>query len=233
MVSRITDLLTDHRTRQNSDGGNLARGTQDFSFIHSRALFVTTSNESGSLKLFTFTCDRADSAFSSPSPSPFQAQMSTSPLTHVATLHLPHILPSAHALRVGTHTGPFLTACPLDSPFVASNEARIHVLTVQYAHLPTMDEQRTRSLLYIFMHHRVLEKYLERGDASAGAGAGARLAMEVPWSEWGPMHARAFPFPHIGIFQWLRWVLYSRDACVASMLIFSRLVIGMSTDSAS
>jgi len=52
----------------------------------------------------------------------------------------------------------------------------------------------------------VLERYLERGVASAGA----RKAMEVPWSEWGPTHARAFP--HMGLFQWLRYVHGQRVA---------------------
>lgn len=163
-------------------------------------------NWNGSLELFTFSCDRADSDTSSPSPfqaqpEPHYAPTPTSPLTHVATLPLPPVHPSACVFNVYTHTGPFLAACPPDSSFVASNEARIHALTVQYANLPTtMDEQRILLLMCVFVHHRVLERYLERGIASVGAGA--REAMEVPWVEWGPAHSRVFP--HTGLFQWLR-----------------------------
>lgn len=162
-------------------------------------------NGNGSLELFTFSCDRADSDTSSPSPfqaqpEPHYAPTPTSPLTHVATLPLPPVHPSACVFNVYTHTGPFLAACPPDSSFVASNEARIHALTVQYANLPTMDEQRILLLMCVFVHHRVLERYLERGIASVGAGA--REAMEVPWVEWGPAHSRVFP--HTGLFQWLR-----------------------------
>ncbi|KAG8215644.1 hypothetical protein J3R82DRAFT_7515 [Butyriboletus roseoflavus] len=196
---------------------SLPPGTWDFNFIHSRALFVTTGNGGGSLELFTFTCDRADtdangnanSDSDSDTPTPTQLQphhtTPTSTLTHAATLHLPPIRKSVRVLSISSHTGPFLAGCPPDKPFVASNEERIHVLTIQYVHLPTLDGPRTRPRVCVFVHNRALEGYVDRGVASATMGAGeATTGMVVPWREWGRVHTRMLP--HVGRFQWLRYV---------------------------
>ncbi|KAH0835456.1 hypothetical protein J3R83DRAFT_9092 [Lanmaoa asiatica] len=206
--------------------GNLPPGTWDFSFIHSRALFVTTGNGGGSLELFTFTCDRADAdpngsscSNSQPQSQAHRTHAPTSPLIHVATLHLPPVHPSVRVLSVGTHTGPFLAGCPPDKPFVASNEERIHVLTIQYIHLMTLDGPRTGQRVCMFVHNRTLERYLNRGaergvgivSPSGITGVGeATTAMVVPWREWGQTHARILP--HAGTFQWLRWVVSLKRA---------------------
>lgn len=201
--------------RQDRASANLPPGTWDFSFIHSRALFVTTSDGNGSLELFTFSCDRADTNADSDSSSPPYPQPEPTSLTHVATLQLPPVHPSVRVLSIGTHTGPFLATCPPNTPFVSSNQERIHLLTVQYAHLPTMEGPRTRPRVCVFVHHRTLERYLQVAVSQKGV-ASANAAMEVPWSEWGPMHTRILP--HVGTFQWLRWV----TLCVrtASKLIY-------------
>ncbi|KAI9566656.1 hypothetical protein HD554DRAFT_2323027 [Boletus coccyginus] len=189
--------------------GNLPHDTWDFSFIHSRALFVTTRDGSGSLELFTFTCDHTNSntrasinADSDPS-SPFRPQPEATPFTHVATLHLPLVRDSVFVLSVETHTGPFVATCPLDTPFVSSNEGRIHVVTVQYAHPPVSDGPRTRPSVCVFVHGRTLERYLEMG-AQRGLASTAVGVAEVPWSEWGRTGARMLP--HLRAFQWLRYV---------------------------
>ena len=208
---------------QDRASGNLPRDTWDFSFIHSRALFVTTRDGSGSLELFTFTCDRADSNADAnadtDSSSPSQLQPEATPFTHVATLHLPQVRDSVFVLSVDTHTGPFLATCPPDTPFVSSNEGRIHVVTVQYAHLPMLEGPRTRPRVCVFVHGRTLERYLERGAASAAVGV-AGVAMEVHWSEWGRRDARMLPHP--GVFQWLRWVVPSARASMLSFLLVRR-----------
>lgn len=151
---------------------------------------MTTGNGGGALELFTFTVD-ADANPSYDFP--------TSTLTHTATLYLPSVHPSVRLLSVGTHTGPFLATCPPDKLFMASNEDRIHVLTIQYVHLPTLDGPRTRPRVCVFTHNRVLEAYLKKG-LERGAGA-----IQVPWSEWGRTRARMLPY--VGIFQWLRCVV--------------------------
>ncbi|KAG6372438.1 hypothetical protein JVT61DRAFT_7535 [Boletus reticuloceps] len=199
---------------------NLPLGTWDFSFIHSRALFVTTVSGNGSLELFTFTCDRADAdanADSSSVPSQPQPE-STSPLVHVATLYFPPVRPSVRVLSIGTHTGPFVAGCPADASFTSANEDRIYVLTVQYVHSPTVDGPRTRPRVCVFVHQRMLERYLGMGECAnqkgvamassnvgsdAGRGAGRSAAIEVHWSEWGQT---ARMLPHVGMFQWLRYV---------------------------
>jgi hypothetical protein len=187
---------------------NLPPGTWDFSFINSRALFVTTGNGSGSLELFTFACDpagtHADSDGSSTSPSELQPPEPRTELTHVASLHLPPIHPSVRVLSVGAHTGPFLAGCPPDAPFVSSNEHRVYVLTVQYVHLPTLDGPRTRPRMCVFLQYRTLERYLARGVAHVASAGDACRSLEVPWAEWGPTGARMMP--HVGVFQWLRYV---------------------------
>lgn len=171
---------------------------------------MTTRDGSGSLELFTFTCDHTNSdtrasinADSDPS-SPFRPQPEATPFTHVATLHLPLVRDSVFVLSVETHTGPFVATCPPDTPFVSSNEGRIHVVTVQYAHPPVSDGPRTRPNVCVFVHGRTLEKYLEMG-AQRGLASTAVGVAEVPWSEWGRTGARMLP--HLRAFQWLRWVL--------------------------
>ena len=144
---------------------------------------TTAGRSSGSLVLFTFTCD------SQPHDNFVSA------LGHVATLYLPQILPSVRLLSIGTHTGPFLAKRPRDKLFVASNEDRIHVLTIQYAHEPTPGVPGTRPRMCAFTHNRMLEGYVHESMKRG-------TAIEVPWSEWGQTHARIMPYA--GIFQWLR-----------------------------
>ena len=151
---------------------------------------TTTDHGGGSLELFTFDCDPA-----STDPQLHDGLVST--LVHVATLYLPQILPSVRLLSISTHTGPFLARCPRDKLFVASNEDRVHVLTIQYAHELTPDVPGTRPRMCAFMHNRMLEGYVREG-LERGTTIG------VPWSEWGQMHARMMPYA--GIFQWLRCV---------------------------
>ncbi|KAF8551145.1 hypothetical protein OG21DRAFT_322383 [Imleria badia] len=194
--------------------GNLPPCTWDFSFIHSRALFVTASDGSGSLELFTFSCDRAEGNTDSDSSPPSHPQPEPTSLTHVATLHLPPVHPSVRVLSIGTHTAPFLATCPPDTPFVSSNKERIHVLTVHYVHLPMMDRLRTRPKVCVFVHHRTLERYLQMGASQKGV-ASAGAVMKVPWPEWGPTHTRMLP--HVEMFQWLRYVHGQRVVMVLPM----------------
>ena len=185
--------------QQDYGNGQLPPSTWDFSFINSRAFFVTTCHGSGALELFSFTYDRGDAD----PPLPPSYDTPTSRLVHVATLCLPTVHPSVRVLSLGTHTGPFLATCPPDRPFVASNASRIHVLTIQFIHQHVLDGPRTRPRVCIFTHNCVLERYVQQGLArGAGKGAGA---LGVPWSEWGRTRARMLPY--VGLFQWLRWVV--------------------------
>jgi len=207
-------------------GAPLPPGTWDFSFINSRALFVTSNHDGGSLELFSFACDRDldtnanastdtdddDSEMltpTQPEPAIGLGQTVASRMTHVASLRLPPVQPSVRVQSVATHTGPFVGGCLPDKPFVASNEERIHALTVQYIHLPAMEGLVTRPRVCAFLHGRTLEGYLERGGTSEGEGVGANEtatapALVVPWSEWGPKHVRMIHQPNP--FQWLRYV---------------------------
>ncbi|KAG9312407.1 hypothetical protein JVU11DRAFT_6788 [Chiua virens] len=170
---------------------HLDHSTWDFAFINSRALFFTTTNDGGTLELYTFTCD--------PVPSPSEPPISrpTSALTHVATLHLPSVHASVRVLDVSTHAGPFLAGCPPNKPFMASNEERIHVLTIQYVHLPTLAGPRMRLKTCVFVHNRMLVAYLTRPNDRAATALG------VAWSDW---RTQARMLTYGGMFQWLRYV---------------------------
>ncbi|KAI9567535.1 hypothetical protein HD554DRAFT_971845 [Boletus coccyginus] len=96
---------------------------ETLSSVHSRALFVTTRDGSGSLEFLPFTCDRADSITDSnaeldsdaSSPSPGQLQPELTPFTHVVALYFPLIRDTMFVLSVQA-------TCPPDTSFVTSNE---------------------------------------------------------------------------------------------------------------
>ncbi|KAF9232387.1 hypothetical protein BU15DRAFT_81300 [Melanogaster broomeanus] len=88
------------------------------------------------------------------------------PLVHVASLQLPALLPHVRVVNLGTHTAPFLAGCPRDKPFTASNEDRIHVLTVQYVNPSPVDGPRIGQRLCVFVPNRVLEGYVRRHAAT-------------------------------------------------------------------
>lgn len=224
-VNDTTELIPDMQDRTS---GDLPVGTWDFSFVNSRALFVTTANGSGSVELFSFTCDPVDAAGNGDGDGDGNADS----LVHVATLLLPPIHTSVRVLCVSTHTGPFLAGCPPGATFASSSADRIHVMTVQYVHLPTLDGPRTRPRVGVVVHQRALEKILER-YATPNLGRVQKSPAgpaEVPWEEWGQTHARMLP--HMGLIQWLRYVI-SFLAGARCRLSNFRMRIDMSTDSAS
>ncbi|KAF9236004.1 hypothetical protein BU15DRAFT_89346 [Melanogaster broomeanus] len=155
------------------DRGNidLPPATSDISFITNRTFFLTCGRGSGSIEIFALPCDRSSSdAFRPPEP----------------------------PVHVATHTGPFLADCPRDKPFTASNEDRIHVLTVQYVNPAPTEGPRVGPRLCVFLQNQVLEGYIRR-HARSGV-----VPFDVHWEEWGPANTRVLL--HDGMFKWLRYV---------------------------
>ncbi|KIJ62437.1 hypothetical protein HYDPIDRAFT_30404 [Hydnomerulius pinastri MD-312] len=170
---------------------NLPPATWDFSFIDSHSIFATCGSRTGSIEIFTFSCDTTSSGASEPGQQP---------LVHIASLRLPAILPFVRVFNLGTHTGPFLASCPPGKPFTASNEDRIHVLTAQYINPRPTEGPRNRPKFCVFFHNRMLEGYIGRHAEQEDNGG---IPVVIPWEEWGPANTRFLP--HNGTFQWLRW----------------------------
>ncbi|KAF9222211.1 hypothetical protein BS17DRAFT_736128 [Gyrodon lividus] len=179
---------------------NLPAATWDFSFINSRAFFLTCGGATGSIEIFTFSCDCS----SSDQPQP-------APVVHVASLRLATLLPSVRIVSLNTHTGPFLAGCPCDKPFTASNEDRIHMIILQYLDQAPTDGPRAPRWC-VFLHNRTLEAYIRRQVVEKESG---RMPVVVPWEAWGRMNTRMLP--HNGMFKWLRYV-HGQRVIVPSMV---------------
>ncbi|KIN93366.1 hypothetical protein M404DRAFT_1009005, partial [Pisolithus tinctorius Marx 270] len=190
--------------------------TWDFSFISNRAFFVTTVQTYGTIDIFTFDgdpteSDQSDSSSSAPSFEPSTTyRFITQPksnVTHVASLHLPPTLPHIRVVNLSTHTGPFLARPPSGRPFVAANEERTHVFSVQYVN-PNPDAVRRQMRYCVFLKNSTLEKYIKKHQSRSGTGAGGeRLTgpLVVPWEAWGRENTR-FMVHHWNQFEWLRYV---------------------------
>ncbi|KAI6127159.1 hypothetical protein F5141DRAFT_996817 [Pisolithus sp. B1] len=159
--------------------------TWDVSFISSRAFFVTTAQKGGTIEIFTF-----------------DARTPKSNVTHVASLHLPTILPHIRVSNFSTHTGPFLARPPSDRPFVAANEERTHVFSLHYVD-PNPEAVRRLMRFCVFLKNSTLERYIRQHQSRSGVGEeGSTVPLAVPWEEWGRENTR-FMVHHWSQFEWL------------------------------
>ncbi|KAI6144466.1 hypothetical protein BKA82DRAFT_4178295 [Pisolithus tinctorius] len=108
----------------------------------------------------------------------------------------PPTLPHIRVVNLSTHTGPFLARPPSGRPFVAANEERTHVFSVQYVN-PNPDANST------------LEKYIKKHQSRSWywctVGKGLTGPLVVPWEAWGRDNTR-FMVHHWNQFEWLRYV---------------------------
>ncbi|KAI6011043.1 hypothetical protein BKA83DRAFT_4397458 [Pisolithus microcarpus] len=189
--------------------------TRDVSFISSRAFFVTTGQKGGTIEIFTFDGDPTEpeqsashSLLSTPSSSAHESTASkfvTQPksnVTHVASLQLPATHPHIRITGFSTHTGPFLARPPSGRPFVAANEERIHVFSVQHVDR-NPDTVRRQMRFCAFLKNSTLERYIRKYESRSGAGGeGSAVPLAVPWEEWGRENTR-FMARHWNQSEWL------------------------------
>ncbi|KAI6021043.1 hypothetical protein EDC04DRAFT_3068226 [Pisolithus marmoratus] len=204
---------------QNQSTFHIPPNTWDFSFISSRAFFVTTIQTYGTIDIFTFDDDttepdQSDSHPPSSSPSSSEEHESTaykfitppeSNVTHVASLHLPTTLPHIRVMNLSTHTGPFLARPPSGRPFVAANEERTHVFSVQYVN-PSPDAPRRQIRFCVFLKNSTLEGFIPKYHSRSSVGRETLATpLVVPWEEWGRENTR-FMVHHWNQFEWMRYV---------------------------
>ena len=142
-------------------------------------------------------------------------ELSTAPMKlsslKCASLLLPALQSSNQYAEITSHTSPFTGRVPKGVPFVASEDARIHVLSMttqpsQPAHSNSDSELsvgppgRAASFVVIVLN-RVMLKYIDRVLASSSPGI-----VEVPWEEWGPRNTRWLP--ERSSYAWQRFVSF-------------------------
>ncbi|EKM51060.1 uncharacterized protein PHACADRAFT_103833 [Phanerochaete carnosa HHB-10118-sp] len=155
--------------QQFRSGFDLPPGAWDFAFLSNRAFFLTSTNGSGAIELFTF------------GPESVQA----SPPKHVATLRLPEVKEGRAIGNFSTHSSPFLGVEMTDDvPFTASQEDRVHVMTLTYG------ERQQR--FHLFVKNSFLLSLISDTKKT------------LDWKDWGPKNTRFFE--HNVQFQWLRYV---------------------------
>ncbi|KAL4065608.1 hypothetical protein V8B97DRAFT_1984206 [Scleroderma yunnanense] len=176
----------------------IPRGTWDFSFISSRSFFVTSYCGTGSIEIFAFEDDSATAT--APSITEFNSN-----LAHVASLHLPPPRSHIRVTGVHAHTAPFVARPPANRPFIASNEDKVHVLSVQYVD-PNPDALMRQMRFCVVLKNKLLQGYVkryeERERKDGGDGMGAVI---VPWDQWGRENTR-YMLHHWTPFEWLRYV---------------------------
>lgn len=155
--------------QQFRSGFDLPPGAWDFAFLSDRAFLLTSTDGNGSIELFTFGPERFEVA----------------PPRHVVTLRLPEAK-EGHAIgNFSTHSSPFLGG-PIteDVPFTASQDDRIHVMTLTYG------ERQQR--FHLFVKNSFLLSLISDKKKT------------LEWEDWGHAHTRFFE--HNVQFQWLRYV---------------------------
>lgn len=137
-------------------------------------------------------------AFRTPSGKEISAApMKLSSLKCVSLL-LPALQPNNQYAEFNSHTSPFTGHVQKGTPFISSEDARIHVLSVttqpsQPPHSNSDSELaigppgRAASFVVIVLN-RVMLKYIDKALASSSPGV-----TEVVWEEWGPRNTRWLP----------------------------------------
>lgn len=170
---------------------------------------VTNRYPRGSINVYAFRNPNSNDISSTP--------MAMSSLK-CASLLLPALQPNNQYAELSSHTSPFTGSIEPGTPFVSSEEARVHVLSVttqpsQPAHSNSDSELsvgppgRAASFVVVVLN-RALVKYIDRAIASTSRGD-----LEVVWEEWGPRNSRWLP--ERSCYAWQRFALLYHFSCLS------------------
>lgn len=151
-----------------------------FGLLDPTCCFVTSINDSGSIRLYRI----------------LRSPPANAAVIHLATLQLPPTSHKTYLDHTYTHTGPIEATSLPHMPFKVNDDDRLHVFTLWYDYRPFEIDERSvfrfygedewglLSSLDLFVHQRVFMKYCTQlanhGD----------VPLDIPWEEWGPPNTR-------------------------------------------
>ncbi|KAH8111595.1 hypothetical protein DFH11DRAFT_1690281 [Phellopilus nigrolimitatus] len=182
------------------------RFIDDFSLISNRAFMMTSRSPQGAIRVHTFWAPEFDDPINNG-----RGSSSKDWKVGCTALLFPALQPNNHYAELSSHTAPFTAHIPKGKPFAASEDARVHVMSVttqptQPPHsnsdselgFPTVGHVAS---FIVVVRNRILLKYAERKCAMNTRG---NTITEVPWEEWGPRNTRWLP--ERSTHAWLRYV---------------------------
>ncbi|KAF9476574.1 hypothetical protein BDN70DRAFT_923207 [Pholiota conissans] len=146
-----------------------------FGLFDSRTFFVASPAASGSIRIYKLSenCMSKMDDISAP--------------IHLATFHLPPLVPGSAIRRVEAYSGPIENCNPFDSlpkmPFLVNDDDRLHFLSLLFEDIGRLDiDPPHTEFLQIFFHQRIFTKNTSYSDSPT--------PLDVPWHEWGPENTR-------------------------------------------
>ncbi|KAI5999065.1 hypothetical protein EDD15DRAFT_2193772 [Pisolithus albus] len=169
--------------------------------ISSRAFIITTIQKGGTIEIFTFDGDPAESEqpvghpllltlSSSAHASKFVTQPKSN-VTHVASLQLPATHPHVWVSNLSSCGGSIVVRPPTGRPFVTANEEKTYFFSVTYLNTERDITETPILRSRMFLKHSTLERYMRKYKSRSGAGEeGSTTQLVVPWEEWGRENTR-------------------------------------------
>ncbi|KAF9479670.1 hypothetical protein BDN70DRAFT_878543 [Pholiota conissans] len=147
----------------------------EYSLMNTSLLVQTSFEDSGCIRLFQI----------------MHSPIAQSVVVHVATLHLPKVLPTTQVLMIFTETGA-REACPLlYTNFMQNDEDRLHSFMVVYGYSDDANAPTQLTELIVFVHQRCLLRYAAQPPPAED------LPRDIPWEDWGPQNTRIIRSYHI------------------------------------
>ncbi|KAH9913808.1 uncharacterized protein BXZ73DRAFT_55293 [Epithele typhae] len=176
--------------------------TFDIAFLSNRSYMLTLAAGSGSIEIYSFTCDGDEGAPALP-PSPATGSellamfMPIRPPTQVARLALPPTQPGQVLRRFSTHGPPRVARPDPRAQFAPAPETDVHLMELRYG-----DRLEGFNL---FVLNRFLLSLVREWKALGRADAGPVVR---EWEEWGVENTRMMGL--LAPFRWLRYIHGSR-----------------------
>ncbi|KAF9476260.1 hypothetical protein BDN70DRAFT_995797 [Pholiota conissans] len=146
--------------------GSLLPTRFGFGLLDSLSFYVTSTQESGSIRFYKLVGSRRSAI-------------------HIATFHLPSVVRDAGVINISSSAGPIEVSAIPGASFMVNDDDRLHAFTLDYTSYPYPGS----TSLSLFVHQHVFTSFFPEHVSPN------HQPLEIKWERWGPANT-AFIHPH-------------------------------------